>query len=233
MSARARRAGFLLLASLAATAAVAQASGSTTAAKPASTPSGPEAASAAAAPFVFAYDYHKGDKFRVLSEVSEDIYVNHVLAKRAEIMNRIAFEVADSAPDGGSASLAGTFVTSERAKGETNYVVTGQYDSRFVQSRLGVYTIGDEYFMPVVRDVPTFPDHALSPGDTWTAPGEERHDFREGFGIPKPYAIPFVANYRYEGPETKGGRSVQRLSASYTIYYEPPVPPEYNEVYPV
>ncbi len=189
-------------------------------------------AATTAKPFVFAYDYHKGDKFRVLSEVSEDIYVNHVLAKSAEIMNRIAFEVADSAPDGGS-TLAGTFVTSERAKGETNYVVTGQYDSKFTQSRLGVYSIDDGYFMPVVRDVPTFPDHPLSPGDTWTAPGEERHDMRQGFGIPEPYAIPFVAEYRYEGPETKDGRPVQRLSARYTIFYEPPVPSQYNDSYPV
>ncbi len=193
----------------------------------------PDTSAAPGAPFVFAYNYHKGDKFRVLSEVSEDIYVNHVLAKSTEIMNRIAFEVADTAPDGSSAKLAGTFITSERAKGETNYVVTGRYDSRFDQNRLGVYSIDDSYFMPVVRDVPTFPDHPLSPGDTWTAPGEERHDFRQGFGIPEPYAIPFVARYRYDGPETKDGRPVRRLSASYTIFYEPPVPSVYNEVYPV
>ncbi|HUX41425.1 MAG TPA: OmpA family protein [Rectinemataceae bacterium] len=224
-----RRASFLLFAALGSLTIQAQSSAQAQAAD--STPDAP--AAAAAKPFVFAYDYHKGDKFRVLSEVSEDIYVNHVLAKRAEIMNRIAFEVADTAPDKGAATLAGTFVTSERAKGETNYIVTGQYDSKFTQSRLGLYSIDDSYFMPVVRDVPSFPDHPVSPGDTWTAPGEERHDMRQGFGIPEPYAIPFVAEYRYEGPETKDGRPVQRLSARYTIFYEPPVPSQYNDSYPV
>lgn len=187
---------------------------------------------AAPAPFTFAYAYHKGDRFRVLSEVSEDVLVNHVLAKRAEIMNRIAFEVADAAPDGSSGLLQGSFVTSERAKGETSYVVTGQYDSSFRRDRLGVYTIADSYFMPVVRDVPTFPDRPLSPGDSWTAPGEERHDLRRGFGIPDPYVIPFDATYRYLGPETKDGRPTRKLSAKYTIFYEPPVPRAYDEVYP-
>ena len=243
MAADPRRASLIFVAFLAGLTAAAQSvpaagappAGAAATEAPPPAPSAPAAAPTAgvSAPFLFAYDYHKGDKFRVLSEVSEDIYVNHVLAKSTEIMNRIAFEVADTAPDGSSGTLSGTFITSERAKGETNYIVTERYDSKFTQSRLGVYSIDDAYFMPVVRDVPTFPDHPLSPGDTWTAPGEERHDFRQGFGIPQPYAIPFVACYRYEGPETKDGRPVQRLTASYTIFYEPPVPSEYKEVYPV
>ncbi len=203
-----------------------------TATPQAESPAAPQTATSSG-PYVFAYSYRKGDRYRVLSEVNEDIYVNHVLAKRAEIMNRIAFETAEAAPDGRSGTLTGTFVTSERAKGDTNYVVTGQYDSKFVRDRLGVYTIDPVYFMPVVRDVPTFPDRPLSPGDTWTAPGEERHDLRQGFGIPDPYVIPFVAGYSYVGPEIKDGRRTRRLTARYTIFYEPPVPRQYSDVYPV
>lgn len=185
------------------------------------------------APFVFEYSYHKGDKFRVLSQVSEDILVNHQLAKRAEIMNRITFEISDAAPDGKSGTLSGSFVTLEREKGQSSYVVTGQYDSVFARDRLGIYKIDDSYFMPVVRDVPTFPDRPLKPGDTWSAPGEERHDLRQGFGIPDPYVIPFTASYGYVGPETKDGRPCQKLTARYTIFYEPPVPRDYASVYPV
>jgi len=236
MTAGSVRAYFLILAALRAGISFAQTSPADGVATPqvqSSVAAQAAQGAAAAAPFVFAYSYHKGDKFRVLSEVSEDIYVNHVLAKSTEIMNRIAFETVDASADGKTGTFAGTFVTSERQKGDTNYVVTGTYDTKYSQDRLGVDTIDPGLFMPVVRDVPTFPDRPLSPGDTWTAPGEERHDLRQGFGIPDPYVIPFVADYRYEGPETKDGRPTQRLSADYTIFYEPPVPREYAEVYPV
>jgi outer membrane protein OmpA-like peptidoglycan-associated protein len=184
-------------------------------------------------PFRFAFSYMKGDKFHVLSTVDEEVLLDHRKIGSAEILNRITFEVADTAKDGSSGLLRGTFVTSERAKGATNYLVTGSYDSEFTRDRLGNYTIGPQYYMPVVRNVPVFPDRELSPGDTWTAPGEERHDLRQGFGIPDPYPIPFVARYRYEGPGELDGRPVKVVTASYTIFYEPPPPRAYNEVYPV
>ena len=76
-------------------------------------------------------------------------------------------------------------------------MISESYDSEFTRDRLGRYTIDPKYYMPVVRDVPTFPDKELSPGDAWTAPGEERHDFRRVFGIPDPYEIPIDVRYRY------------------------------------
>ncbi|MEI6875487.1 MAG: OmpA family protein [Spirochaetota bacterium] len=190
-------------------------------------------AATASEAFRFAFSYTKGDKFRVLSEVSEEILVNHVLAKRAEILNRIAFEVADAAADSTSGLLRGTFVTSERDKGEDTFLVSGEYDSEFTRDRLGNYRIGPQYYMPVVRNVPVFPDRELRPGDTWTAPGEERHDLRQGFGIPDPYAIPFVARYRYEGSKELDGRPVKIVTANYTIFHEPAPPRAYKDVYPV
>jgi outer membrane protein OmpA-like peptidoglycan-associated protein len=197
-------------------------------------PAAPSTAAAAADEgYRFAYAYRKGDKFHVLSKVAEDVLVNHRLVKKAEILNRIAFEVAEAAEDGTSGLLRGSFVTSERAQGEESWLVTGEYDSEFTRDRLGQYQIGPQYYMPVVRNVPVFPDRPLKPGDTWTAPGEERHDLRQGFGIPDPYAIPFVARYRYEGPATREGRPVRLVSAAYTIFYEPPPPPAYNDVYPI
>jgi len=193
----------------------------------------PSAGAKAGEAFRFAFAYTKGDRFHVVSEVDEDILVNHVLAKRAQILNRITFEVADAAPDGTWGLLRGTFTTSERNRGEESYLVVDDYDSEFRRDRLGSYVIADRYFMPTVRNVPVFPDRELRPGDTWTAPGEERHDLRPGFGILDPYAIPFVARYRYEGPGSFRGRPVKVITASYTIFYEPPRPRAYKSVYPL
>jgi outer membrane protein OmpA-like peptidoglycan-associated protein len=184
-------------------------------------------------PVRFAFSHVKGDKYRALSTVDEDVYVNRRLAHSVQILNRIAYEITDAAPDGSSGRLRGGFETSERAKGESAYVISESYDSEFARDRLGRYTIDPKYYMPVVRDVPTFPDRELSPGDTWTAPGEERHDFRRVFGIPDPYRIPIDVRYRYIGPVSKEGRSLGLITASYTIFERPGEPRAYKDVFPV
>ena len=187
----------------------------------------------AAGPYSFAFAYVKGDRYRAISTVEEEVFVNHRFAQSSEILNRIAFQTADAAADGSSGLLRGTFETSERAKGDSAYVISESYDSEFTRDRLGRYTIDPKYYMPVVRDVPTFPDKELSPGDGWTAPGEERHDFRRVFGIPEPYEIPIDVRYSYEGPVMKDGSDLRLVSASYTIFERPKEPRVYSEAFPI
>jgi outer membrane protein OmpA-like peptidoglycan-associated protein len=187
----------------------------------------------AGAPLRFAFSYAKGDKFRVLSTVDEDVYINRRLAYSTEILNRIAYEIADAAPDGSSGLLRGSFETSERKKDDSAYLVSESYDSEFTRDRLGRYAIDPKYYMPVVRDVPTFPDKELSPGDSWTAPGEERHDLRRVFGIPDPYRIPIDVRYRYVGNESRDGADTRLISASYTIFVRPPEPRAYKDIFPI
>jgi outer membrane protein OmpA-like peptidoglycan-associated protein len=190
-------------------------------------------APAAQAPYRFAFSHVKGDKYRVLSSVDEDVFINHRFAFSTQILNRIAFETAEAAPDGSTGLLRGTFETSERKKDAGAYVIYESYDSEFTRDRLGRYTIDPKYYMPVVRDVPTFPDKELKPGDSWTAPGEERHDFRRAFGIPDPYRIPIDVRYRYEGTVQRGDKSLLLVSASYTIFERPGEPKAYKDVFPV
>jgi outer membrane protein OmpA-like peptidoglycan-associated protein len=233
-----RRIVFIGIVALAASiGAAAQAGGPAAGAQPAlpAAPSPgtvPSAAPAAGAPFRFVFAYGKGDKFRILSTVDESVYIDRRLAYRSEILNRIAYEIADAAPDGSSGLLRGTFETSEREKGASAYAVTGSYDSEFRRDRLGRYEIDPKYYMPVVRGDPTFPDKELLPGDTWNAPGEERHDFR-AVGLSEPYAIPIDVRYRYVGPVAKDGRNVQLVTASYTIFLRPQEPRTHAGKYPV
>jgi outer membrane protein OmpA-like peptidoglycan-associated protein len=188
---------------------------------------------AAGTPLRFAFSYSKGDKFRILSTQEEDVYINHRFSHSAEILLRIAYEVADAAPDGSSGLLRGNFETSERKKDDSTYLIKENYDTEFRRDRLGRYTIDPKYFMPVVRNDPTFPDKELLPGDTWTAPGEERHDLRRVFEIPDPYAIPIEIRYRYIGPIQKDGKDARQISASYTIFVRPPEPRAYKDIFPI
>ena len=57
------------------------------------------------------------------------------------------------------------------------------YLSRFCQDRFGIFSEDEDDFMPVVRNVPLFPERDLQPGDQWSAPGYEVHDFRESLCI--------------------------------------------------
>jgi outer membrane protein OmpA-like peptidoglycan-associated protein len=73
-----------------------------------------------------------------------------------------------------------------------------------------------------VRNVPTFPDRDIKPGESWKGTGEEAHDLRDTFGIEKPYKVPFEVTYTYIGPETKDGKTLHHIQAEYTLFYDSP-----------
>lgn len=186
------------------------------------------AAAMPAAAEKFAFSYAEGDKYRVLSTVAEDVYVDRVLSHRAEILNRIAVEVREAS--GGAGTLEATFQTSERAVPRPGAAVAAsfawarEYASVFRRDAAGRMDIGGEYWMPVVRNVPILPDADLEPGAAWSSEGEEVHDFRDSFGIAEPYRIPFVASYRFLGERERAGRKLPAFSVSYRIFDEPPRP---------
>jgi outer membrane protein OmpA-like peptidoglycan-associated protein len=174
----------------------------------------------------FFYKHETGDKYRILSTVREDVYLDRRLNHRAEILNRIAVEVTGIRE--GIALHEALFVTAERAEGVNgngNFQWAREYGSEFGRDKQGYITIDEKYYMPVVRNVPVFPGRDLSPGETWTAEGHETHDFRDSFGIPEPYHIPFTAHYTFLGSREWRGREYPAFSVSYRIFTEPePVP---------
>ena len=56
--------------------------------------------------------------------------------------------------------------------------------------------------------------------EKWTAKGHEAHDLRKGFGIEKPYKVPFNAEYTYEGRDENSG--LYKIRVRYTMYMENP-----------
>jgi outer membrane protein OmpA-like peptidoglycan-associated protein len=192
----------------------------------------------------FAYKHAAGDKYRIISTVHEDVYVDRRLSLRSEILNRIAVEVL--AAGEGSGRLRAMFQTAEKAqagqsedalyledapKSETLWAGTAapaqsfqwarEYESEFERDAQGHIAIDRRFYMPVVRNVPVFPDRDLKPGDSWTAEGHEMHDFRDSFGISEPYRIPFTARYVFLGEREWRGKPYPAFSVSYRIFSEP------------
>lgn len=171
----------------------------------------------------FEYVYEEGEQYRVLSTVDQDVWINGAFSHHATILNRITVSIPTV--EDGSGFHDATFVTSEESRGvglgDHAFRWGQEYESDFWRGPLGYFDIEPQYYMPVVRDVPVFPDRPLRPGDTWSADGSEVHDFRTVFGIPEPYRFPFPVTYEYTGIVERDGREYALIDVSYNVYYRP------------
>jgi len=165
---------------------------------------------------VFRFRHTKGDKYRMVTEVTEDVSLNGQFNNSAEILNRIAVEVLETR--GGSGLLRGTFQISEKAQGAGGLfrLKDDTYSSEFWRDERGRYTIGRQYLFPIVRDIPVFPEEPIEEGRSWTEGGEEVHDLREPFGIMQPVSVPLDVFYTYVGREVRDGVEVAALRVRYS-----------------
>jgi outer membrane protein OmpA-like peptidoglycan-associated protein len=166
----------------------------------------------------FRFKYAAGDKYRILSTVHESVLINREKSHEAEILNRITVDVTGEGENGGKLSCS--FQTSEEARGDYNVFSWGKsYESEFFRDSLGRYTIDEKYFMPIVRNVPVFPDRDIRPGDTWEADGEEVHDFSASFSVREPVRFPIKVSYTYLGKEKYKDAEYHALSVSYDVHH--------------
>jgi outer membrane protein OmpA-like peptidoglycan-associated protein len=180
---------------------------------------------------VFRFTYIKGEKYRIVSTVHESVTVNGKFSHDADILNKIAVSVTDTRGDAGYHDV--TFQTSERTYGSDHtYAWSEDYRSLFWRDGRGAYTIDPSYFMPVVRDVPLFPEGNVQPNDTWVARGSEAHDFRLNFGIAEPFQFPITADYTYLGNEKRDGVDCALIAINYEIFHKVTPPAGTTRMYP-
>ena len=175
---------------------------------------------------LFRFQFNEGDTYRINSTVSEDVYLNGQFAHHAYITNRVTVEVSDVQPasDGKLASALHTctFMTSEQNSNKT-FSWGREYPSIFRRDALGMYTIDEQYFMPVVRDVPVFPEHDVKKGESWRHTASEAHDLRDNFNIQNPFVVPIDVTYTYQGPAQHEGKTYQLIEVNYDLYYDIPL----------
>lgn len=175
---------------------------------------------------VFEFKYKKGDTYRILTKVEEDVIMNGVYSHHAKIVNRVSIEVSDVTADGAGVHNA-TFMASDESnntKGK-HFSWGNTYKSTYTRSKQGIFTISDELFMPVIRNLPIFPAEDVKRGQKWTANGYEAEDLRRAFKMTKPYIVPFSAQYEYRGTQAQNdGRLLHEFRVSYNIYYDSPAP---------
>ena len=175
---------------------------------------------------IFRFNFKSGDTYRINSTVNEDVYLNGQFAHQAYITNRVTVEVSDVQPASNgkpsSALHTCTFMTSEQNSNRT-FSWGREYPSVFRRDEFGVYTIDEQYFMPVVRDVPIFPQHDVKKGESWRHSASEAHDLRDNFNIQKPFVVPVDVTYTYQGPIQREGKTYQLIEVNYDLYYDIPL----------
>jgi outer membrane protein OmpA-like peptidoglycan-associated protein len=176
------------------------------------------AAGSAAFADSFRFAYTKGEMYHIVSQINESVYVNGQFSHTSDILDKIAVTVSDTKNDSGYHEV--TYQTSERAYGSSStYEWSEEYASEFWRNGRGAYIIDSSYFMPMVRDVPLFPEGDIKVGDTWLARGSEVHDFRANFGIAQPFGFPINVEYTYTGRETRDGIECAVFSINYEIFH--------------
>ena len=175
---------------------------------------------------IFRFNFKDGDTYRINSTVTEDVYLNGQFAHQAYITNRVTVEVSDVQPASNgkpsSALHTCTFMTSEQNSNRT-FSWGREYPSVFRRDEFGVYTIDEQYFMPVVRDVPIFPQYDVKKGESWRHSASEAHDLRDNFNIQKPFVVPVDVIYTYQGPIQREGKTYQLIEVNYDLYYDIPL----------
>jgi outer membrane protein OmpA-like peptidoglycan-associated protein len=179
----------------------------------------------------FRFKYFEDEKYRTVTTVEEDVYINGRFSHKADILNRISIHV--TRVKDGSGLIEAQFQTSERSSGSSGvYEWAQNYKSVFWRDKYGTYDIEPHYFMPVVRNVPTFPERDVEQGETWSAEGREVHDFRTNFDIKEPFAFPMDVSYTYKGKEKIDGRELDVISLRYNVYHRPSTGSGRTGIYP-
>jgi len=167
---------------------------------------------------VFRWAVEKDAAYRVLSYVNEQRFLNGRYHSTIEIRNKAVLKTIAVSSNGQSGLYKGEFQYFEREVGHTNepFALKEVYPSEFWRDRLGKYTIDRDYFMPVVRDVPIFPEKDIAPGEMWQADAHEVHDLKE-YGLTSAYRIPIKARYIYVGDRVIEGRRLALFSITYVF----------------
>ncbi len=172
---------------------------------------------------VFQYDNTIDRKYRIKSTITQDVYINGVINKSIESMDKALLQIMSISNNYGY--YKGKYEYYEKdLNSDESYKLIDEYESGFYQDSRGNMIIASNILMPDLRNVPTFPTNDLKPGDSWKSRGEEIH---EGIVSTNDIIIShFDVNYIYLGDETVGGVRYSKFSIDYHILDYPKNDPD-------
>lgn len=162
----------------------------------------------------FRFNQEEGMEYRIVSEVSESVWLDKTLLGQSAILNRIGVKILSSDPEG--ALLEVSYGISEKSLDTGLYIYNGDEQRQFYRSHVGLYgQIPFDEYLPSVRNIPTWPEQAVPPGYSWSAMAEEVHDLMPFFQVDYRLHIPFRVFYTFKGVSQYEGRPVDLIEISY------------------
>jgi len=164
------------------------------------------------------YKHKEGQVLHADSSVSERVYINGYLSHNA-LIDEFSLSSVESVDEEGAARLSSRFRTVERIGGDPGYYEWISSESVWLERKAsGMMRVPPEAARPVLRDVPSFPDHPVAPGDRWSLPGEEVHVLRINGRLFGPYRSTTQVLYHYRENRNIEGRETAIIDMEYTIY---------------
>lgn len=152
------------------------------------------------------------------SLVDERVYMDGYLSHHAEI-DEFSVSSVRSVDTNGRAVLDSSFRTVERIGGFPGYYQWNSSETvRLERASSGEMAVPHDAARPVLRNVPTFPDSPVEPGDSWSLPAEEVHVLRINGRLYGPYRSTAQVFYQYRENRKIGESSMAVIDLEYNLY---------------
>lgn len=114
----------------------------------------------------FYWNLEKGKRIESVKTADVEYYENGILKTLYKERNIVDLTVIAIAPKGGY-RVSGVFKIFRMMKDERVFHLDEEYTSDFIIHTNGKFEVPSHYFMPNVRNIPTFPDNSVKISDSW------------------------------------------------------------------
>ncbi len=150
--------------------------------------------------------------------VDETVYIDGLFNHQAEI-DEFSVSVVREITSEGSAVLDSSFRVIERVDSVPGYFEWISDETvRLERTSQGFMSVPEDASLPVLRNVPSFPDYSVKPGDSWSLPAEEVHVFRIRNVLYGPYRGSVQVLYKYLENKIIENHTFARISIDYNVY---------------
>jgi len=159
--------------------------------------------------------------WNITSIIDEEVLIDGEHISDSQIRNKISVEIVEG--EGGDGVIRAGYQISERAAGSNVYSWFENYAVEYQRDTQGrISGIEAETPVPMLRDIPIYPDGPLFPGAEWTASGAEVINLgRLFFQDDMLLEIPFAADYRYVESIEQDERRLERVSIDCAYRWSP------------
>ncbi len=147
-------------------------------------------------------------------EILRTAQVRYLVNDRAEKVfdERNIIDLNCYAIEGDEFKLKGTFSVYEKATSDRVFNLREQYPADFAIKPAGMYVVEKKYYMPNLRNIPSFPDKDIQKGEKWETNGELVIN-----SFSAPFKMTFPVAYQLTEIENKDGKEIAIINFEYSI----------------